>query len=262
MPEEQMPMMAYLEALRRSLIIAGSTWLVAFLVLYGFAERLFFLMAEPMRQALPEGSSMVFLTATEPFFTYLLLAAIAALAVSLPVILWQVWALIVSGLHLEERRLGFFFVLASCLAFLVGAGLGFRYVIPTIFSVLVRFGTDSGSVDAMLSMGDYLSLALKMMLAFGLVFELPVVMIVLTRLGMADARWFAEKRKYMLIVAFVFGALITPGPDVLSQCSIAIPFVILYEIGILGVRFTRKNSGKKASEKIILKEFVERKAAP
>jgi sec-independent protein translocase protein TatC len=92
----------------------------------------------------------------------------------------------------------------------------------------------------MLSMGDYLSLALKMILAFGLVFELPVLMIVLTRLGVADSHWFASKRKYMLIVAFVFGALITPGPDVLSQCSIAIPFVILYEVGILGGRFARK----------------------
>jgi sec-independent protein translocase protein TatC len=240
MHEEQMPMMAYLETLRKSLIIAGSTWLVAFVVLYGFADRLFSWVAEPMRQVLPAGSSMVFLSVTEPFFTYLLLASVAALGVSLPVILWQVWILIVCGLHLEEKGTGVVFVLVSCMAFISGAYLGFRFVLPAIFSVLVRFGTDSGSVTAMLSMGDYLSLALKMILAFGLVFELPVLMIVLTRLGVADSHWFASKRKYMLIVAFVFGALITPGPDVLSQCSIAIPFVILYEVGILGGRFARK----------------------
>jgi len=240
MHDEQIPLMVYLEVLRRSLIIAGGTWFVAFLGLYGFAGRLFSWLAEPMRQALPKGSSMVFLTATEPFFTYLLLASVAALIVSLPVVLWQVWSLIVCGLKLEGKWLGIIFVLASCLAFISGAYLGFRYVFPAIFSVLVRFGTDTGSVDAMLSMGDYLSLALKMMLAFGLVFELPVLMILLTKLGLADSQWFASKRKYMLIVAFVFGALITPGPDVLSQCSIAIPFVILYEVGILGVRFAGK----------------------
>lgn len=240
MHDEQMPLMVYLEVLRRSLIIAGSTWLIAFLGLYGFAERLFYWLAEPMRQALPPGSSMIFLTATEPFFTYLLLAAIAALVVALPVVLWQVWNLIVCGLQLKGKGLGVVFVLVSCIVFTSGAYLGFRFVFPAIFSVLVRFGTDTGSVDAMLSMGDYLSLALKMMLAFGLVFELPVLMIILTRLGMADSQWFASKRKYMLIVAFVFGALITPGPDVLSQCSIAIPFVILYEVGILGSRFARK----------------------
>jgi sec-independent protein translocase protein TatC len=128
------------------------------------------------------------------------------------------------------------------LSFLTGACLGFGYVFPVIFSVLIHFGTDAGGIDAMLSMGDYLSLAMKMMLAFGLVFELPVVMIVLTRLGVADRRWFVSKRKYMLIVAFVFGALITPGPDVLSQCSVAIPFVILYEVGILWAWFSRKNT--------------------
>jgi sec-independent protein translocase protein TatC len=245
MHEEQMPLMAYLEVLRRSLIIAGSTWLVAFLALYGFAERLFFLLAEPMRKVLPAGSSMVFLTATEPFFTYLLLAAVAALVVSLPVLLWQIWKLIVCGLQLEEQGLGAVFVVVGCFAFLSGAYLGFRFVLPTIFSVLVRFGTDTGNFAAMLSMGDFLSLTLKMMIAFGLVFELPVLMIILTKLGLANSHWFASKRKYMLIVAFVFGAVVTPGPDVLSQCSIAIPFVILYEVGILGARFVRKKSSNR-----------------
>ncbi len=236
-------LMAYLEALRRSLIIAGSFWLVAFFSLYGFSERLFVRLAEPMRSTLPEGSSMVFLSATEPFFTYLMLAAVAALVVCLPVILWQLWGVVAAGPGVEAKGLGFLFVSGGCVSFLVGAYLGFSYVFPVIFSVLVRFGTDAGGIDAMLSMGDYLSLALKMMIAFGLVFELPVVMPLLARLGVADGPWFASKRRYMLIVAFVFGAVITPGPDVISQCSIAVPFVILYEVGILGCRFSRKKTG-------------------
>ncbi len=240
MNEELLPLMTHLEALRKSLIIAGGTWLVAFASLYGFTERLFFWLAEPLQKALPKGSTLIFTTATEPFFTYLMLAAGAAMVVSLPVILWQAWCVIVSGLKRSGKGLGALFILGSFVSFLTGSYLGFRYVFPTIFSVLIHFGLDSGNIDAMLSMGDYLSLAMKMMLAFGLVFELPILMIVLTRLGIVDNRWFATKRKYMLIVAFAFGAVITPGPDVLSQSSIAIPFVILYEVGILGARLTEK----------------------
>ncbi|OHB26017.1 MAG: twin arginine-targeting protein translocase TatC [Desulfuromonadaceae bacterium GWC2_58_13] len=244
-----MPLMAYLETLRKSLIVAGGTWFVAFVALYGFAEELFSWIALPMRSALPSGSSMVFVEATEPFFTYLMLAAVAALAVSLPVILWQVWSLITTGQSSKRKGLGFLFILGGCSSFFGGAYLGFAYVLPVIFSFLINFGTESGTVAAMLSMGEYLSLALKMMLAFGLVFELPVIMTVLARVGLADRLWFASKRKYMLILAFVFGALVTPGPDVVSQCSIAIPFVILYEVGILGAWLCQKHRAAAVGEK-------------
>ncbi len=240
MSEERLSPIACLEVLRKSLMIAGGTWLIAFFCLYGFSARFFFWLAAPLQKLLPQGSSLVFLSATEPFFTYLMLAAGAALVVALPVILWQAWTLIVSCQKRAGKALGLIFILGSFASFLTGSYLGFRYVFPVIFSVLIHFGLDAGDIDAMLSMGDYLSLAMKMMLAFGLVFELPVLMIVLTRLGLTDSRWFATKRKYMLIVAFVFGAVITPGPDVLSQSSIAIPFVILYEVGILGARLTEK----------------------
>jgi len=249
MTEDSIPLMAHLEALRRGLIIASGTWLVAFVSLYGFSDKLFLRIAEPLKEALPEGSSLVFLTATEPFFTYLRLAAVAALVGTLPVILWQVWSFITSGLRVERNGLGALFIVGSCLAFLNGAYLGFSYVFPLIVRVLVHFGTDAGSVNAMLSMGDYLSLAMTMMLAFGLVFELPVLMMILSRLGIANSQWFATRRKYMLIVAFVFGAIITPGPDVLSQCSIAVPFVVLYELGILGARLSREASPVKSAAK-------------
>lgn len=231
---QRLPWLDYLEALRKNLMVIGATWFVAFVTLYGFVEELFNRLAEPMRRALPAGSSMVFVEATEPFFTYLMLAAVAALVVSLPVIFGQAWTLMTTGQSRKHKGLGFFFILGGCLAFVAGGYLGFAYVFPVIFAFLIHFGTDAGTVAAMLSMGDYLALALKMMLAFGLVFELPVVMTVLARLGLADRTRFAAKRKYMLILAFVFGALVTPGPDIVSQCSIAVPFVLLYEVGILG----------------------------
>ena len=237
MQEEQKPLTNHLEELRKRLMIAGGCWLASFLLLLNMSAKLFRWLSAPLQEVLPPGSSLVFLSATEPVFTHFTVTAVAALIVSLPVMLWQLWAFLASALYRQKRRLGLAFVLSSCFCFLSGAWLGFNYIFPVIFKVLIRMGSGSGGLDAMLSMGSYLSLALKMMLAFGMVCELPVLMILLARLGLVDRRWFVAQRKYMLIVGFTFGAIITPGPDVLSQCSIAIPFVILYEVGILGCGF-------------------------
>ncbi|BCR03637.1 Sec-independent protein translocase protein TatC [Desulfuromonas versatilis] len=229
-------MTTHLEELRKRLIIAGGSWLAAFFASYGFAEPMFRWVAGPVRAALPAQGSLVFLTATEPFFTYLKLAALAGLLAALPVILWQLWLFVAPGLYAHEKRLGLTFVVSGCCCFGAGAYFGFRYVFPTIFAVLIRFGLGAGGVTPMLSMDAYLGLAIKMLLAFGVVFELPVVISLLARMGVVDPPWLRRNRKYMLIVAFVFGALVTPGPDVISQCSVAIPFVLLYEVGILGAR--------------------------
>jgi sec-independent protein translocase protein TatC len=241
MVPEPIPFTAHLEELRKRLMISGGSWLLAFFACYSFAEQLFLHISDPLRKALPEGNSLVFLTATEPFFTYLKIAAMAALVVSLPVILWQVWAFVAPGLHVHERRFGIAFVASSCLFFLFGTYFGFTFLFPLILSVLIQLGVGFGGVSAMLSMDAYFSLALHLLLAFGLVFELPVIIVLLARLGMVDYLWLRQNRKYMLIAAFVFGAIFTPGPDVFSQCALAIPFVILYELGTFGARiFGRK----------------------
>ncbi len=242
--EPEMPFTAHLEELRKRLIIAGGSWLVAFFACYSFAEPMFRWVSGPVRAALPEQGSLVFLTATEPFFAYLKLAALAGLLVALPIILWQLWLFIVPGLYAHEKRLGLTFVISGCCCFGAGAYFGFRYIFPTIFAVLIRFGLGAGGVTPMLSMDAYLGLAIKMLLAFGVVFELPVVLSLLARMGVVDPPWLRRNRKYMLIVAFVFGALVTPGPDVISQCSVAIPFVLLYEVGILGARVMGRKRGQ------------------
>jgi len=230
-----------LENLRKRLMIAGGSWLLAFAVCWGFSEKLFLWVSEPVRAALPEGTNLVFLSATEPFFTYLKLSAIAALLIALPVILWQVWAFVAELVKPEMKSFAFGFVVAGSFCFALGAWFGFTYTFPTIMVVLLGYGIGPGDAAAMLSMGSYLSLATTMLLAFGMVFELPLVLIMLARFGLVDAPLLSKNRRYMLIVAFVFGALITPGPDVISQCSIAIPFVILYEVGIIGAKiFGRK----------------------
>jgi sec-independent protein translocase protein TatC len=223
----------HLEELRRRLIVCAGAWLATFLACYGFAESLFQYVAQPVRAVLPEGSSLVFINATEPFVTYLKIAAFAGLLLALPIIFWQIWRFVPLGR--QKKGLALPFVLASSACFAVGTWFGFRYVFPQIFRFLVNFGTGSGDIEAKLSMGNYLALSSKLLLAFGLVFELPIVIFFLARLGIVDHRWLARNRKYALLAAFVVGAVLTP-PDVFSQLGLAVPFMVLYEVGILVAR--------------------------
>lgn len=247
MADEQLPFTEHLEELRKRLMIAAGAWLVAFIACYGFAERLFQLISDPVRAALPEGSSLVFINATEPFFTYLKIGAIAGVLLALPVIFWQLWAFVAPGLYAHEKKFAIPFVMASCLCFGLGTYFGFVFVFPTIFTFLIKFGTGSGEINAMLSMGGYLSLSSKLLFAFGLVFELPIVIFFLARMGVVDYHWLARNRKFALLSAFVLGALLTP-PDVFSQTAIALPFVLLYEVGIWVARFFGKKKPAEEAE--------------
>jgi sec-independent protein translocase protein TatC len=242
--DSQLPFTAHLEELRKRLMIAAGAWLVAFLASYAWSEQLFQFISRPVRAALPAGSSLVFISATEPFFTYIKIAAIAGVVLSLPVILWQLWAFVAPGLYSHEKRYAIPFVLLSSLCFATGTYFGFVFVFPNIFRFLISFGTGSGEINAMLSMGSYLTLSSKLLFAFGLVFELPIVIFFLARMGVVDHIWLARNRKLALIFAFVLGALLTP-PDVFSQTAIAIPFIVLYEVGIWVARFFGK---KKATD--------------
>ena len=253
MADEQLPFTEHLEELRKRLMIAGGAWLVAFIACYAFAERLFELISDPVRAALPEGSSLVFITATEPFFTYLKIGAIAGVLVALPVIFWQIWGFVAPGLYAHEKKFAIPFVFASCLCFGLGTYFGFVFVFPTIFTFLIKFGTGSGEINAMLSMGGYLSLSSKLLFAFGLVFELPIVIFFLARMGVVDYHWLAKNRKFALLAAFVLGAALTP-PDVFSQTAIALPFIILYEVGIWIARFFGKKKPAEEEEEAAVAE--------
>ncbi len=247
MADDQAPFTSHLEELRKRLMIAGGAWLVGFLACYAFSERLFQLVAEPVRAALPEGSSLVFIHATEPFFTYLKVSAIAGLLLSFPVILWQIWAFVAPGLYKHEKKFAVPFVVASTLCFAAGTYFGFFFVFPFIFTFLIGFGTGTGEIAAMLSMGAYFSLSTKLLFAFGLVFELPIVIFFLSRMGIVDYPMLARNRKYFLIGAFAFGAILTP-PDLVSQTALAIPMVVLYEVGIWIARFFGKKRTADAEE--------------
>lgn len=229
----------HLGELRKRLMIAAGSWLVAFLGCYSVGEKLFEFIAQPVRQALPEGSSLVFINATEPFFTILKVAALAGLVVSFPIIIWQLWSFIAPALYGHEKRLAIPFVFFSSLCFGTGTYFGFTFVFPMIFTFLITYGTNVGGIDAMLSMGAYLTLASRLLIAFGLVFELPIVIFFLARLGIVDHKWLSKNRKFSLLLAFILGAVLTP-PDIFSQASIAVPFIVLYEVGIIVARLFGK----------------------
>lgn len=235
MTDQDRGWIGHLEELRRRLIISILAWVAGFALCYTFAQQLFLWVARPVRAALPAGSSLVFIQATEPFFTYLKLSAVAGLIVALPVILWQAWVFVAPALYPGEKRLAIPFVLCSCLCFTCGTYFGFTCVFPAVFTFLIHFGVAAGEVEAMLSMGGYLSMAIHLLLAFGLVFELPIVIFFLARLGIVDYKWLAQQRRYAFLLAFVVGAILTP-PDIFSQLALALPFVALYEVGIVLAR--------------------------
>lgn len=239
MSEEGMALTDHLGELRKRLMIAAISWLVAFAASYSFGERLFEEIAKPVREALPEGSSLVFINATEPFFTILKVSALAGLVVAFPIIIWQVWGFIAPGLYAHEKKFAIPFVFFSSICFGTGTYFGFTLVFPMVFSFLVAYGTGVGGVQAMLSMGAYLTLATRLLIAFGLVFELPIVIFFLSRMGIVDYKWLSRNRKFALLLAFVMGAVLTP-PDIFSQASIAVPFIVLYEVGIIVARLFGK----------------------
>lgn len=247
MIEPKQPLFSHMQELRRRLIISIVAWLIAFMVCYNYAEMLFQLIAEPVRQSLPEGSSLVFIHATEPFFTYLKVSAVAGLLVSLPVLLWQLWMFVSPALYSGEKRLAVPFVLCSCLCFGAGTYFGFTFVFPVIFTFLINYGLGVSDVKAMLSIAGYLSMATRLLLAFGLVFELPIVIFFLARLGIVDYEWLARNRRYAFLLAFVVGAVLTP-PDFFSQVSIALPFIVLYEVGVWVARFVGKKKEVEPTE--------------
>jgi sec-independent protein translocase protein TatC len=231
MDDGRMSLIQHLEELRKRVVRAGLAWFVAFMVCYTYAEDMYLLISRPLRDALPAGTKLVFLTATEPFFAYLKIGAFAGLLVALPVIFWQLWGFIAPGLYAHEKRYVIPFVVLSSGCFIAGTAFGFIVAFPLMFGFLVQAGTAGGEVVPMLSMGSYLSLAGQMLLAFGITFELPIVIFFLARMGVVDYQLLARNRKYALLICFILGAIFSP-PDVVSQTVLAVPMYILFEVGI------------------------------
>ncbi|NPV06239.1 MAG: twin-arginine translocase subunit TatC [Syntrophaceae bacterium] len=244
--EDKMPLTAHLEELRkrlvRSLIAVG----VAFVACFFFKEDLFAIVARPLIRVLPPGSHLIYTGLPEAFFTYIKVSFYAGLFLASPVVLYQAWKFISPGLYPGERKFVAPFVATSTLLFVAGVCFGYFLVLPPAYSFFLEFSTDF--LKPMLSMREYLTLTLKLLLAFGIIFEIPVFLFFMTKIGLVTPRKLARMRRYAIVVFFIVAALITPTPDAFTQSMMAIPMIILYEVGILVSKLAARRKDREDTE--------------
>ncbi len=241
--EAEMHLTDHLEELRKRLIVSFIAIGVATLASYFFAEDLFRLLMAPLLEALPPKSGLIFTGLAETFFTYLKMSLLAGFFFASPVVIYEIWKFTAPGLYSHEKRYVFPFVFFASLFFIGGALFGYFVVFPFGFKFFMGFATDF--IRPMPTVREYFSFSVRLLFAFGLVFELPVVSAFLATLGLIHYKTLVAKRKYAILGAFVIAAVLTP-PDVASQLMMAGPIIMLYELSIIVCRiFGRK---KKDSE--------------
>lgn len=235
--EEKLPFTSHLEELRKRLIYSLIAIGVCFFICFAFKEWLFKILTLPLVAVLPENSFMIFTNLPEAFFTYLKVSFVGALFLSSPFVLYQIWGFISPGLYSSEKKYAFPFVFFSTICFVGGSLFAYFTVFPIGFKFFVSFSTES--IKPMLSIREFLSFSCKLLLAFGVIFELPVFMFFMTRIGLVNSKMLSSKRKYALLITFIAAAVLTP-PDVVTQILMAIPVMLLYEISIWVARLGEK----------------------
>ncbi|WP_374419662.1 twin-arginine translocase subunit TatC [Chromobacterium sp.] len=225
----EQPLLAHLIELRTRLVRALLGVALVFLGLFHWSGDIYHLLAKPLLDALPQGANMIATDVTAPFFVPVKVTMLVAFLISLPNTLYQIWAFVAPGLYHHEKRLVLPLVVASLLLFLTGMAFAYFLVFPVVFGFMSAV-TPVG-VSMMTDIDKYLSFVLGMFLAFGVTFEVPVVVILLVRMGVVSVDKLRQGRPYVIVGAFVVAAIVTP-PDVLSQTLLAVPLWLLYEVGI------------------------------
>jgi sec-independent protein translocase protein TatC len=241
--DEKQPFLSHLEELRKRLIVSAIGVGCAFFVAYFFKEDLFKLLIIPLKDVMPQGDRLIFTNLPEMFITYLKVSLIAGILVSTPLIFYELWMFIAPGLYQHEQRFVIPFVICSSFLFTAGALFGYFIVFPFGFKFLMGYTNEY--VKALPSVREYFSFSTKLLFAFGLVFEMPVVVFFLAKMGLVTPQAMRRKRKYAILMAFVVGAVLTP-PDVLTQVMMALPLLVLYEVSIFVSKFAAKKKKEKA----------------
>jgi sec-independent protein translocase protein TatC len=226
-------LISHLIELRERLLKAVAAVLLVLLALVPFANKLYGWLALPLIKHLPQGGTMIATEVASPFLTPLKLAFFVALFIATPIILYQLWAFVAPGLYRNEKRLAVPILVSSVILFYIGCAFAYFLVLPAVFTFMTAVAP--AGVAVMPDIGHYLSFVLMLFLAFGLCFEVPVVLVILVALGVVTPTQLAESRRYAIVGSFVIAAVLTP-PDVLSQTMLAVPMCLLYEIGIVGAR--------------------------
>lgn len=255
-PEEnQMPLLSHLNELRLRLTRIVIMVLIGFIGFYGISELAYTYLAEPLTRFLPEGCTLVYTSPQGAFFTYLKVALMLSILGTSPYTFYQIWAFIAPGLYKEEQRAVLPLAFFSAFFFLAGAAFCYITVFPIAFKFFMGFTTDM--VRPMISVEEYLSFALKLIIAFGLVFEMPLFSYFLARLRLITPEGMRRYRKYAVLVIFIVAAILTP-PDVFSQVLMAFPMMFLYEVSIYITKVASRTRAKNEKNE---KEQAEQGAA-
>ncbi len=240
--DKEMPLLEHLSELRKRLIWSAATFLLAFIICYHFAPRIYDFLAEPLAHAMEargEKPDLIYTALYEAFFTYIKVAIFAAAFVSFPVVAAQLWLFIAPGLYKREKRAMLPFLIVTPILFFAGGALAYYVIFPTAWKFFLSFqNTAPGSdvhIDLMAKVSDYLNLVMKLIFAFGLSFELPVLLTLLGKVGIITSASLKKYRRYAYVGCFILAAVLTP-PDILTQCGLAGPLIVLYEISVISVK--------------------------
>ena len=226
--------LSHLFELRDRVIKSGLAVIAVFICLVYWAPEIFHLFAQPLLKALPAGGKMIVTDFTGSFFVPMKVTMLVSFLIALPVVMYQIWAFIAPGLYMHERKLILPLVVSSYSLFIIGMAFAYFLVFPTVFQFMASYNAPLGA-EMSTDIDNYLSFAMTTFLAFGITFEVPVVVVVLVHMKIVPLAKLKEIRPYVIVGAFVISAVVTP-PDVLSQLLLAVPMTVLYELGLLVAR--------------------------
>jgi sec-independent protein translocase protein TatC len=227
--DEKQPFLAHLEELRKRLVFCAIAIGIGFIICYIFSKQLFSFLILPLNKVLPPGSRLIYTNLPEMFITYIKVALVAGIILAIPVIFYQLWMFLAPALYQREKGYLMPFVLFSSILFVAGSLFGYFVVFPYGFKFFMSFATED--IQALPSVKQYFSFAIRLLLAFGLVFEMPIVVLFLTKIGLITPDSMKKFRKFAILSSFILAAILTP-PDVATQIMMALPLIILYELSI------------------------------
>ena len=245
MSDKKLPLTAHLEELRKRLIYSFLAIGVAFALCYAFIKPIVEILMRPLVQVLPQGSTLVFTAVPDAFFTYLKAAFLAGIFFSSPFILYQIWAFVSPGLYQREKKYIFPYLIVSSAFFVGGVFFCYYIVFPVVFRFFLSFASET--IRPLPAIKDYLAFTIKLLLAFGLLFQWPALILFLARMGVVSSSILSRNRKYAVLVIFVAAAVLTP-PDLVSQLLLAGPLLAMYEGSIWIAKFFGKKEEKAEKE--------------
>ncbi len=235
-PLPQQPLIAHLLELRDRLLRSVIAILIIFIALFAFANDLYQYISAPLRAFMPAGSNMIATEVASPFFTPFKLTLVVSVFTAMPYLLYQLWAFVAPGLYREEKRIALPLFFSSIALFYAGMAFAYYVVFPLVFMFFTN--TAPEGVSIMTDIRSYLDFVLKLFFAFGLAFEIPIAVVILSWVGAVDPSQLGKKRPYVFVGCFVVGMLLTP-PDVISQVLLAVPMWLLFEVGLVFARLIK-----------------------